>query len=90
MATAKKKPMPPWLKDKAKDKATESRSGKSSSGSSGTDGRGKQSTPTKPSTATSKDQRLQGRGSKPGAKRGTAAAKKGSAAGGRASSRKKK
>lgn len=45
--------------------------------------RGKDSSTTKPSTGTPKDKRLKGRGKKPGPTPGTAAAKKGSAAGGR-------
>lgn len=49
------------------------------------DGRGKARTSTKPSTGTPKDRRLQGRGRRPGPKPGTAAAKRGSAAGGRKS-----
>lgn len=78
-AGAKKKP-PPWMKDKPQPGAkTNAKS----------DGRGKQSTTTEPSTGTAADQRLKGRGAKPGPKKGTAAAKKGSAAGGRASRKRK-
>jgi len=50
--------------------------------------RGKDKTTTAPSSGTSADQRFKGRGKKPGAPKGSAAAKKGSAAGGRASKKK--
>jgi len=52
------------------------------------DRRGKASSRNQPSTGTSKDQRLAGRGAKPGPAKGSAAAKKGSAAGGRKSRKK--
>jgi hypothetical protein len=53
----------------------------------GTSKRGKDKTTTAPSTGTPKDKRLKGRGKTPGPTPGTAAAKKGSAAGGRKSKR---
>jgi hypothetical protein len=51
-------------------------------------GRGKDRTTTAPSTGTPKDKRLKGRGKKPGPTPGSAAASKGSAAGGRKSRKK--
>ena len=52
------------------------------------DHRGKASSRNQPSKGTSKDQRLAGRGAKPGPAKGSAAAAKGSAAGGRKSRKK--
>ncbi len=52
------------------------------------DRRGKASSRNTPSTGTSKDQRLAGRGKTPGPAKGSAAAAKGSAAGGRKSRKK--
>jgi len=52
------------------------------------DRRGKASSRNQPSKGTSKDQRLAGRGKTPGPAAGSAAATKGSAAGGRTSRKK--